>query len=214
MQIANRTLCALVAGALLFTPLVAKEKKGAAKEASSKAAAKTDKAPAQIIDLNTASQAQLESLPNVGKATAKKIIASRPYTSVSDLSKAGIPAATIQKITPLVTASAGRPTPAPRTEAPRTPAAAKSPLPSQGSSPNPAANTNTAATGIAKPTPTASSPTPAAYVPPPSPGMVWVNVDSKIYHRQGDRWYGKTKDGKYMTEADAQKAGYRASKEK
>ena len=47
---------------------------------------------------------------------------------------------------------------------------------------------------------------------PPQPGMVWVNLDSGVYHREGDRWYGKTKHGKYMSEADAEKAGYRASK--
>ena len=37
--------------------------------------------------------------------------------------------------------------------------------------------------------------------------MVWVNTDSGVYHKPGTRWYGKTKQGKYMTEADAQKAG-------
>ena len=47
--------------------------------------------------------------------------------------------------------------------------------------------------------------------PANSSGMVWVNTDSGIYHKSGSRWYGKTKQGKYMTEADAQKAGYRAS---
>ena len=47
----------------------------------------------------------------------------------------------------------------------------------------------------------------------PAKGMVWVNTSSKIYHYEGDRWYGKTKEGKFMTEADAIKAGYRASKE-
>jgi hypothetical protein len=41
--------------------------------------------------------------------------------------------------------------------------------------------------------------------------MVWVNADSGVYHKPGTRWYGKTKQGKYMTEADAQKAGYRAA---
>ena len=44
--------------------------------------------------------------------------------------------------------------------------------------------------------------------------MVWVNTDTKVYHLQGDRWYGKTKQGKYMTQAEAEKAGYRLSNEK
>ena len=43
--------------------------------------------------------------------------------------------------------------------------------------------------------------------------MVWVDLDTKVYHREGDRWYGKTKNGKLMSESDAQKAGYRAAKE-
>jgi hypothetical protein len=42
--------------------------------------------------------------------------------------------------------------------------------------------------------------------------MVWVNTETKVYHREGDRWYGKTKHGSYMTESDAIHAGYRAAK--
>lgn len=48
--------------------------------------------------------------------------------------------------------------------------------------------------------------------PPNSSGMVWVNTDSGVYHKPGTRWYGKTKQGKYMLEADAIKAGYKAAK--
>ena len=48
--------------------------------------------------------------------------------------------------------------------------------------------------------------------PANSAGMVWVNTDSGIYHKPGTRWYGKTRQGKYMTEADAMKAGYHAAK--
>ena len=42
--------------------------------------------------------------------------------------------------------------------------------------------------------------------------MVWVNLESKIYHKQTSRFYGRTKKGQYMTEADAIKGGYKAAK--
>jgi len=40
---------------------------------------------------------------------------------------------------------------------------------------------------------------------------VWVNLDSGVYHK-GGRWYGKTKNGKFMTEDEANKAGYKPAK--
>ena len=38
---------------------------------------------------------------------------------------------------------------------------------------------------------------------------VWVNTASGVYHCPGTRWYGATKQGEYMTQAEAQKKGYR-----
>lgn len=153
--------------------------------------AKSTSGPVGKVDLNTASEKELIALPGVGEATAKKIEAGRPYTSVTDLSRAGVSQATITKITPLVTVSS---------------AASANPA-------MPAGGTSAPSSTTTKSTPTATHTTDMApYQPPPSKGMVWVNLNTKVYHLEGDPWYGKTKNGKYMTEADAQKAGYKAAK--
>lgn len=155
------------------------------------------------VDINNATEKQLEDLPGVGKATAGKIIAGRPYASVDELGKAGVPKNTIAKITPLVTVG---PAPAVKT-APAAPVGTAKAAPTPVPTPMPAAPPTTA---TAKTAPAAE----ASYTPPPAAGMVWVNLDTKVYHKEGDRWYGKTKKGKYMTEDDAIKAGYRAVKER
>ncbi len=54
-------------------------------------------------------------------------------------------------------------------------------------------------------------PTDAQIADAKSKGMVWVNLNTKVYHKP-DAVYGKTKNGKFMTEADAQKAGARMAK--
>jgi hypothetical protein len=38
---------------------------------------------------------------------------------------------------------------------------------------------------------------------------VWVNTATGVYHCPGSRWYGTTKQGDYMTQAEAQKKHYR-----
>ena len=99
-------------------------------------------------------------------------------------------------------------------------ATANSATPAAATTSAPTASVNIASTAPAKSAPTAtaapaSAPAATAAKPaaqqqaPHANGMVWVNIDSGIYHKPGTKWYGKTKQGKYMTEADAQKAGYR-----
>ena len=68
----------------------------------------------KLIDLNAASEKELESIKGVGSATAKKIVAGRPYKSVDELSKAGLSAKQVEAIKPFVTVGS----PAPAKEAP------------------------------------------------------------------------------------------------
>ena len=55
----------------------------------------------------------------------------------------------------------------------------------------------------------ATAPDPAA-----GSGKVWVKTHSKIYHYEGSKFYGKTKEGEYMGEADAQAQGFVANRKK
>ena len=56
----------------------------------------------------------------------------------------------------------------------------------------------------ATPAPTTSR---RAAAPPAGNGQVWVNTDSHVYHCPSTRWYGKTKQGTYMSEAQAKAQG-------
>ena len=184
----SRSFAALLACSLLTASTPASQTTNKKAGASSPAAATDAK-----VDLNSASEKDLDTLPGVGPATAKKIIAGRPYSSIDDLSKAGVSASTIAKIRSLVIVSGGA-TASSAAKA-STPVSQSSPaLPSQ---PVPAPRQST------------SSSAPQGAL---GSGAVWVNLETKVYHYPNSRFYGKTKSGKYMPEADAVSAGYQPAK--
>jgi competence protein ComEA len=94
-----------------------------------------------LVDLNSATQGQLEQLKGVGPATAKKIIAARPYASVAELTKAGLSAKTIEGFKASVTVG----TPAAAAATAASPVATKGATAAKS-----AASTATRATGTAK----------------------------------------------------------------
>jgi len=109
-------------------------KPSAGKSAAAPAATKPASGP---VDLNTASLKELEELPGVGEATAKKIVAGRPYSSVDDLSKAGVSKSTIEKLRPsaTVSAAAARAPAAPPQAAPQARAPSSAPPPAPAPTP-------------------------------------------------------------------------------
>jgi hypothetical protein len=100
------------------------------------------------------------------------------------------------------------------------PASAGAAAPAAAASPSPSSGFKLGSLFKPKATPTPAAPAAessstqvkATAAPGGGHGMVWVNTDSHIYHKEGSRYYGKTKQGKYMTEAEAIKEGDRPAK--
>ncbi|HEY0767757.1 MAG TPA: hypothetical protein VGD47_07345 [Steroidobacteraceae bacterium] len=80
-----------------------------------------------------------------------------------------------------------------------------------GSAAAPAPATAVPAAPPATATKSAQSTASTAAAPGAGPGMVWVNKATKTYHCSSDKWYGKTKSGEYLSEADAKTQGFHAA---
>jgi pyruvate/2-oxoglutarate dehydrogenase complex dihydrolipoamide acyltransferase (E2) component len=105
-------------------------------------------------------------------------------------------------------ASTASPSPA---EKAASPSPGESPTASPKAKPTPKKEKAERARPAASPTPAVRTTEEAVNQPAPGggPGLVWVNTEAGVYHGQRSPFYGTTGKGKYMTEHDAIKAGYK-----
>jgi competence protein ComEA len=98
MNIVRLLLLAAASLCLIASP--AGQAAGTAKATGqSKAAPPTSSTKTQLIDINSASADELDQLPGIGPAFAKKIIANRPYRGKNELVQKNIvPPSTYEKI--------------------------------------------------------------------------------------------------------------------
>ena len=96
---AKTTTAASAPAATTPAPATTAAKTTPAAPQQAKSAATTAAAKPPMVDINKATEAELEALPGIGKALAPKIIAGRPYAKKSDLvSKKILTQATYDKV--------------------------------------------------------------------------------------------------------------------
>lgn len=65
---------------------------------------------------------------------------------------------------------------------------------------------------VASAAPTAAHPAGSPTMNCPGDQVVWVNTRTGIYHLQGERWFGRTRQGKYECEKAANSDGDRETR--
>jgi competence ComEA-like helix-hairpin-helix protein len=94
-------------------------------------------AKAAKVDINSATQAELEAVKGIGPVTAKKIIDNRPFKSLSDLKKAGLSSKEITAFKPYLTAKPAAAAAAPQAAKTVEPGAAKAAKEAKAAKPAP-----------------------------------------------------------------------------
>jgi DNA uptake protein ComE-like DNA-binding protein len=102
-------MAALVVGAY-GTALSAAQTAGNSAAPAQQTIAEKIAASKNLLDINTATAAELKALPGMGDAYAQRVIAGRPYTAKNQLTTRGIlPAAEYEQIKPLIIAHRPKP---------------------------------------------------------------------------------------------------------
>ena len=91
--------------AMFFVVMLGSVGKAQTAEPKQQTIAEKIAASKDLLDINTATAAELKALPGMGEAYAQRVIAGRPYTAKNQLVQRGIlPASAYDKIKPLIIA--------------------------------------------------------------------------------------------------------------